>query len=374
MNRCIGTNGWERLDARVGFTLARGPEIYVYGKNLTDDRYATYGARILPNLVVLTVNRPPYLRHRSALSALKDLCSLYRTSGVEHATSAHHSTRRCDCRQRSNSDHAHWCTRGSAECPRLTAPFDTPKRSGSRPHFSNPSANRSSRKSEVRSRRSYLEGFPYRSARSHRIDSRRIVRSCPFSPRRGTDTDRSLCFLHGGAFATGGSEAAWYDGHRLAAEQDVVVVPVTYRLGALGFWLPDGSSDLSPAYSDIVTSLQWVQEYIDRFGGDPANVTLAGQSAGCCAAMELTDLGFGGRLYKRVVAMSGGRVSGTRKEAEERSRTFDRILGMDPHTAPVEALRNAYAGLPRAPPRCWATASHSGFRLPRTGGHPSMSM
>jgi len=54
----IGTNGWERLDARVGFTPARGPEIYVYGKNLTDDRYATYGARILPNLVVLTVNDP----------------------------------------------------------------------------------------------------------------------------------------------------------------------------------------------------------------------------------------------------------------------------------------------------------------------------
>jgi len=100
----------------------------------------------------------------------------------------------------------------------------------------------------------------------------------------------------------------------------------------------------------MVTSLQWVQKYIDQFGGDPANVTLAGQSAGCCAAMELTDLGFGERLYKRVIAMSGGRVFGARGEAEERSRVFDHILGMDPRKAPLEALRNAYARLPRSSP------------------------
>jgi iron complex outermembrane receptor protein len=54
----VSTGGWSRIDARLGYTWGSGPEIYVYGRNLSDDRYGSYGARILPNLVVLTLNEP----------------------------------------------------------------------------------------------------------------------------------------------------------------------------------------------------------------------------------------------------------------------------------------------------------------------------
>ncbi len=159
-----------------------------------------------------------------------------------------------------------------------------------------------------------------------------------------------IVFLHGGGFATGGGELPWYDGHVLAGEQDVVVVTVTYRLGALGFWLAEDSDGISPAYTDILAALRWVQRNVSEFGGDPDNVTLVGQSAGCCAAMELTDMGFGGRLYRRVIAMSGGRIGAPREDAEARSRVFDAELGIDPRSASIDQIKAAYSRLPRRSP------------------------
>ena len=161
-----------------------------------------------------------------------------------------------------------------------------------------------------------------------------------------------LVFIHGGAFLTGGGEQAWYDGDRLAAEQDMVVVTISYRLGALGFWLPEDSTGLSPGYSDQVAALEWIQANIDRFGGDPANVTLCGQSAGAISARGLMDWGYGQKLFHRVIAQSGWSIQDNRPEAEAQSRRFDAILGSDPRAADYDALLDAQITLARqtAPP------------------------
>jgi carboxylesterase type B len=97
-----------------------------------------------------------------------------------------------------------------------------------------------------------------------------------------------LVFVHGGSFQTGSLSAHWleqggwhlYDGSFLAGSQDLVVVTLNYRLGALGFLA--GTAGLEGNYGllDQQLALQWVQDNISVFGGDPGRVTLAGESAG----------------------------------------------------------------------------------------------
>ena len=98
-----------------------------------------------------------------------------------------------------------------------------------------------------------------------------------------------MVFIHGGAFVAGGSNQ--YDGWRLAEEYGTVVVTLNYRLGALGF-LSHPELDLEMgvpqsgnlALKDQQLALKWVQQNIAAFGGDPARVTLFGESAGSMSA------------------------------------------------------------------------------------------
>lgn len=147
-----------------------------------------------------------------------------------------------------------------------------------------------------------------------------------------------LVFYHGGAYITGGGELPWYDGDSMAAENDIVVVSVTHRLGALGFWLPPGSKGLSPAFTDILASLQWIKANIAKFGGDPAAVTISGQSAGAATCIGLTDWGYGQTYFQRIVPQSGGALRMPRAEGEALSRQYDAILGVDPRKATVEQI------------------------------------
>lgn len=89
-----------------------------------------------------------------------------------------------------------------------------------------------------------------------------------------------LVWIHGGAYIAGcGGESA-YDGTALAEEGDIVVVSVTYRLGVFGYlYNPDGTPQ-NLGLKDQMAALRWVHENISRFGGDPDQVILAGQSAG----------------------------------------------------------------------------------------------
>ncbi len=90
-----------------------------------------------------------------------------------------------------------------------------------------------------------------------------------------------MVYIYGGAFIAGESATALYDGARLAATQNVIVVSFNYRLGALGFLASsDGTVDGNFGFGDQQQALRWVQSYIGNFGGNKNNVTIFGESAG----------------------------------------------------------------------------------------------
>ncbi len=103
-----------------------------------------------------------------------------------------------------------------------------------------------------------------------------------------------MVWLHGGGFTIGAGSLPPYDGKALAS-RDVVVVTVNYRLGHLGF-RPSGAGRRRAnrlynfALLDQIAALQWVQENIHAFGGDAANVTLFGESAGARSVLVADGL------------------------------------------------------------------------------------
>jgi para-nitrobenzyl esterase len=120
-----------------------------------------------------------------------------------------------------------------------------------------------------------------------------------------------MVFLYGGHFTNGSSAPRLYWGDSLA-RKGVVVVTFNYRLGVMGFLAHPDLSAESPqhvsgnyALLDCIAALAWVKDNIAAFGGDPANVTLFGQSAGAYLASELMASPLAKGLFIRVIAMSG---------------------------------------------------------------------
>jgi para-nitrobenzyl esterase len=112
-----------------------------------------------------------------------------------------------------------------------------------------------------------------------------------------------MVWIHGGAFMNGSGSDPLYDGTRFARD-GVVCVTFNYRLGAEGFlFLGDGIANLG--LLDQIAALQWVQENIVAFGGDPHNVTVFGQSAGACSIATLLSMPRARGLFRRVIAQSG---------------------------------------------------------------------
>ncbi len=89
-----------------------------------------------------------------------------------------------------------------------------------------------------------------------------------------------MVFIYGGAFVDGASAIPIYDGAYLAALHDTVVVTLNYRLGALGFLAGIGGLTGNYGILDQQLALRWVQDNIAAFGGDPAKVTIFGESSG----------------------------------------------------------------------------------------------
>ena len=114
-----------------------------------------------------------------------------------------------------------------------------------------------------------------------------------------------LVFIHGGAFLTGSGSLAAYDGAALAA-RGTVVVTVNYRLGMFG-WLraPELGATGNEGLADQAAALAWVQAEIAAFGGDPANVTVFGESAGAASIAAHLAAGRGGSLFRRAILQSG---------------------------------------------------------------------
>ncbi|XP_032751429.1 pyrethroid hydrolase Ces2e-like isoform X1 [Rattus rattus] len=113
-----------------------------------------------------------------------------------------------------------------------------------------------------------------------------------------------MVWLHGGALVMG--MASMYDGSRLAATEDVVVVATQYRLGILGFYSTgDEYARGNWGFLDQTASLRWVQQNIANFGGNPDSVTLFGQSAGGTSVSFHVVSPMSQGLFHRAIMESG---------------------------------------------------------------------
>ena len=155
-----------------------------------------------------------------------------------------------------------------------------------------------------------------------------------------------LVWIHGGSFSTGSGSLAIYDGGVLARRGDVVVVTLNYRLGALGFLhlselaREEGGAPGNFGLLDQIAALEWVRANIAAFGGDPAQVTLFGQSAGAMCAATLIGAPRARGLFHRVILQSGAARSVHAPETAERvTAAFLAELGVgDGAAAALRAL------------------------------------
>jgi para-nitrobenzyl esterase len=127
-------------------------------------------------------------------------------------------------------------------------------------------------------------------------------------PRRALPV---MVWFHGGANVAGSGSQSVYDGEALVSH-GVVLVTVNYRLGVFGFFSHPELSAESPHHSsgnygllDQLASLEWVRKNISRFGGDPDNVTVFGESAGAIDAGVLITSPLSSGLFRRVISESG---------------------------------------------------------------------
>lgn len=120
-----------------------------------------------------------------------------------------------------------------------------------------------------------------------------------------------IVWIHGGGFSGGSTSISMYDGMGFA-KKGVVLVSVAYRVGPFGFLAhpelsrESGKGSGNYGLQDMIAGLEWVKKNVARFGGDPANVTLFGHSAGGMAVNMLAASPVAKGLFQRVLCMSGG--------------------------------------------------------------------
>ena len=176
-----------------------------------------------------------------------------------------------------------------------------------------------------------------------------------------------MVWLHGGAFSYGSANSPRYDGTRLARRNDVVVVAVNHRLNIFGHldlsqiggerFAQSGNSGLL----DLVAALEWVRDHAERFGGDPGNVTIFGQSGGGGKVSALLAMPRAKGLFHKAIVQSGASVRFAERERTTRlAEAVLKHLGLKadqldalqalPLARLQEAVEPAQKTLPRAAP------------------------
>lgn len=171
-----------------------------------------------------------------------------------------------------------------------------------------------------------------------------------------------MVWIYGGGFVSGGTNVPIYDGEALA-KKGIILVSITYRVGILGFLAHPELTKESPNHTsgnyglmDMLAALKWVKKNIAAFGGDPGNVTIAGQSAGSMAVNSLVASPLGKGLFQKAIAESGasfiaGPFGGTTlKRAEMAGVKTAEGLGAtslaDLRKLPAQALLKQFGGGP----------------------------
>lgn len=145
-----------------------------------------------------------------------------------------------------------------------------------------------------------------------------------------------VVFIHGGGLTNGSAtELSYYTGEYYSKAHDQVFVSVNHRLNVLGFLDvseyggPEYAESANAGMKDCVTALSWVKENIEKFGGDPDNVTLIGQSGGGRKVSTLACMSDAEGLFNKVVCMSPDTYSTyTKKDARENTELLVDYLGL----------------------------------------------
>ncbi len=121
-----------------------------------------------------------------------------------------------------------------------------------------------------------------------------------------------MVWIYGGGFVNGGTSPAVYDGTHFA-KSGVVLVSFNYRVGRFGFFAHPALTREDPnallgnyCFLDQIAALKWVQKNIARFGGDPGNVTLFGESAGGASVLTMMTTPLARGLFQKAIVESGG--------------------------------------------------------------------
>ena len=157
-----------------------------------------------------------------------------------------------------------------------------------------------------------------------------------------------MVWIHGGAYVRGSGDVT--DGTSFARLGDIVVVTLNYRLGALGFMElghldPTLVGSQNNGIRDQIAALEWVHAHIDRFGGDPDRVTIAGESAGAGSVMALLASPAADELFHQVISQSA--PAGFRETQLGAEQALIEALGSSealvapPGDSGIERLRSA---------------------------------
>lgn len=136
-----------------------------------------------------------------------------------------------------------------------------------------------------------------------------------------------MVWIHGGSFMRGAGDI--YDAQRLSVRGRIVVVTINYRLGALGFLADPALGEVGNyGLADQQAALRWVRDNIGAFGGDPAKVTIAGESAGGMSVCDHLAAPESAGLFRAAIIQSGPcQAQVEAPEARRISREYTQALG-----------------------------------------------
>ena len=182
----------------------------------------------------------------------------------------------------------------------------------------------------------YAENSPYHAA-AEPVSEDCLYLNVWTAAKSSKDRRPVMVWIHGGALTRGSGSTPVYDGDNLA-QKGVVVVTINYRLGVFGFLAhpeltkeSDRNASGNYGFLDQIAALEWVQQNIANFGGDPKRVTIFGESAGSWAVNVLTASPLAKGLFVRAIGESGAEFArvGALAAAEQAGLRFQKAAGAD---------------------------------------------